>query len=120
MRQENLIIVLTGEELDHLARSVINLGYQVLIVENMQQALNKMHYFEFSAAIIVAGKKIDPLEFVLNARDIDDGLPIIVVDYIEDSRVKEKLLRLPDVSVLESNSDELEKELSQSLRDLGQ
>jgi hypothetical protein len=48
-------------------------------VETLGRALAKIRHLNFDAAVVRGFVELDPLEFVLNAREIDADIPVIVL-----------------------------------------
>ena len=81
VRIQNTAVLVAGvREKEELVQGLHYLGLIPLVRWSMKGALDLLHRESFKA-VIVSQKchHIDPLEFVLNVRDINLAVPIIVV-----------------------------------------
>lgn len=81
MKDNSTVLVLTNDEHSDLFDTLFSLGYVPIIRHKMVSALKEIHHK--SAAVIfldVQFIEIDALEFVINVRDIDKHLPIVILN----------------------------------------
>jgi DNA-binding NtrC family response regulator len=80
----------------------------------MQHSLEKIRHQKFTA-IIVDQKftKVDILEFVLNVRDIDKKVPIVVIGNGADEKIARKIAKQDHTTVL--GEDESGNRLAETL-----
>jgi len=81
MKDKSSVLVLTNDEQSDLVDTLFELGYIPLIREKMVTALKDIHHK--SAAVVFLDMQfveIDALEFVINVRDIDQHLPVVIVN----------------------------------------
>lgn len=102
-----------------LVDALFDLGFAPLVRDSMSSALSKLRSERF-AAVLVDGDAIDVdvLEFVLNVRDINEHVPVVVVgrpfDEGSEEVLREHLTRLRTV-VLDGSPDEVISGLEQVL-----
>lgn len=81
MKDNSTVLVLTHDEHSDLIDTLFTLGYVPIIRQNMVSALKEIHHK--SAAVVFLDVKfvaIDALEFIINVRDIDQHLPIVILN----------------------------------------
>ena len=80
MHSSRTVFVLGQEYPNELAERLFDLGYVPLVRTKMQQALEVIRHEQCSAVVVDGDSpQLDILEFILNVRDVDGSLPIIVV-----------------------------------------
>lgn len=81
MKDFSSVMVLTDDEESKLVDALFNLGYVPLIRKKMTSALRDIHHKCVALVFLdLNNVDIDALEFVINVRDIDQELPIIIVN----------------------------------------
>ncbi len=98
--------------------ALFDLGFSPLVRDSMPSALSKLRSERF-AAVLVDGDAADTdvLEFVLNVRDIDEHVPVVVVGLSDESGeevLRDHLAHLGTV-VLDGSPDEVIAGLEQVL-----
>jgi len=102
-----------------LVDALFDLGFAPIVRDSMRSALNKLRSERF-AAVLVDGDStdVDVLEFVLNVRDIDEHVPVVVVggslDAGDEKALRAHLTRLGTV-VLDGSPDQVIAGLEQVL-----
>jgi len=102
-----------------LVDALFDLGFSPLVRDSMSSALSKLRSERF-AAVLVDGDAIDVdvLEFVLNVRDINEHVPVVVVgrslDESGEEVLRDHLAHLGTV-VLDGSPDEVIAGLEQVL-----
>ncbi len=82
MAQSNAILIAgTGARSEDIADTASTMGLVPFIRDGMMQALTTLSHDRF-AAVFVDGEAIgaDAIEFLLNVRDIDNAVPVVVID----------------------------------------
>jgi two-component SAPR family response regulator len=98
MAGSNAVLILgEGNNSTNVADLMHTLGLIPLMRDEMEAALDVLRHDEF-AAVFVDGESInaDSIEFVLNVRDIDSEIPMIIID---------QHLTPPEHAVLEQQHD---------------
>lgn len=81
MKDNSIVLVLTHDEHSDLIDTLFDLGYVPLIRHKMVSALKDIHHKSAAAVFLdVQFVEIDALEFVINVRDIDQQLPIVILN----------------------------------------
>lgn len=102
----------------NLIEVLFNIGFSPLVREDIQGALTKLRHEQFTA--IVVDRKYantDVLEFVLNVRDIDKEIPVVVLGKLTDEAVHRTLQNQNQTIVVEEigNTEKLAEKLEQIL-----
>ena len=115
MNNFSSVLLLTNDEQSDLAETLLKLGYIPLIRQNMITALRDIQR-EFVAIIILDLKstKIDVLEFVINVRDIDQYIPVVIVD--EPIEGKEVIINQQNIFFISKAFDQIKKILNMIYR----
>jgi hypothetical protein len=98
---------MNGRQTRNLVRPLADRGYSAIVVDHLARAVHQVQHLPLSAAIVNGNGTIDILEFVLNIRDIDDTLPIIVVRATIADRVRDALRGYPEVHFVSTMTDDL-------------
>jgi len=113
-----VVLVLGTYANRNLIELLFNIGFSPLVREDVQGALAKLRHEKF-AAIVVDRKyaNADVLEFVLNVRDIDEQIPVVVLGKLTDEAVHNTLKNQNWTTVVEEieNTDKLAEKLEQIL-----
>ena len=102
-----------------LVDALFDLGFAPIVRDSMSSALNKLRSERF-AAVLVDGDStdVDVLEFVLNVRDINEHVPVVVVgrslDESGEEVLRDYLAQLGTV-VLDGSPDQVIAGLEQVL-----
>ncbi len=98
-----MLKILVVEDLDdgRLVDSLIGLGFAPVARDKMHQALIKLERGSFSFIVLDREyEAIDPLEFVLNVREKDNSIPVIIVGNSEDKPYNDLLRNQRNVHTL--------------------
>lgn len=95
------VLVVSSQVETNLVDALISIGFSPLVRESIQSALDRLRHEKF-AAIVVDQKraKVDVLEFILNVRDIDTEIPVLVVGPLKSEPTYETLQRLYNTVIL--------------------
>lgn len=81
MKNFSSVLVLTNDEQSELIETLFDLGYVPLIRKKMMTTLKDVHHKHVEVIFLdLQCIEIDPLEFVINVRDIDQCLPVVIVN----------------------------------------
>jgi DNA-binding NtrC family response regulator len=100
MYQKGLLLALEGGGRSSLVRFLTGLDFSVVVVDSMERALSQIRHLDFRAAIFDAPDRLDPLEFILNAREFDESLPIVVIGPADGENMISALARQHFVQVI--------------------
>lgn len=110
------VLILGSEKRSDLIETLFNLGYVPLVRQQLHQALEKIRREDFSAVFLDYRKAdTDALEFILNVRDIDDGVPVVVVGEAQNNHERKLLLCQKNIFLLTASSEKLEPKLKKLL-----
>ncbi len=100
MKSVAVMVLGTGRSKD-LTEVIFNIGFTPLVRQKIQGALEKLRH-EHLAAIIVDRDNIDVdvLEFILNVRDVNKQIPVIVIDRSADDEIDQVLLTQQQTFIL--------------------
>ena len=74
------ILVLGQKERSDIARLLYEQGFTPLVRDNMQKILEKLGHDDITAVVMdTDNASTDIIEFVLNVRDINQDVPIVIV-----------------------------------------
>lgn len=113
-----IVLVLGNIANRDLIEVLSGLGFASQVWGSMQHSLEKLRHQKFTA-ILVDQKftHADVLEFILNVRDIDKKVPVVVIGNGADEKITRKIAKQDYTNVLsevESN-DKLTEQLEQVL-----
>ena len=113
-----IVLVLGNHTNRDLVEVLSGLGFASQVWGSMQHSLEKIRNQQFTA-ILVDQKftKADVLEFILNVRDIDKKVPVVVIGNGTDERINRKIAKQDHTTVVgETESGEkLAEKLEQVL-----
>lgn len=105
--KNNEFLVLTSDRKSELLDFLFERGFDTVVADSINASLRQLKKKMFSA-IIVDSKNAEPdlLEFILNVRDRESGIPIIVLrsgpDQDDRDRLESGIIRgLPNLYVME-------------------
>ena len=95
------VLVLAGDNEKGFVDAILQLGLSALTRKTMDQALTAVRH-ESLVAIVIDRKQadVDPLEFVLNVRDVDEETPILVIGESAPSGDDDALCLIPHTFLL--------------------
>lgn len=112
------VLILGNHAHRDLVEVLSGLGFASQIWGSMQHCLDKLRHQKF-AVILVDHKftQADVLEFILNVRDIDKQVPVVVIGNEPDERIEIKIAKQDHTIVLSEfeSGDKLAKKLKQVL-----
>ncbi len=114
MKHSNIVFVLSNNNQSTLVDTLFNLGYIPILRGAMLEALNKIRHEGF-AAIFVDRHHIneDVLEFILNVRDIDAQISVVVVGESENRLEDKAIVNQHNIYLLKNNYKLLEREIEE-------
>ena len=117
----HIVLVLGNIANRKLVEILSGLGFASQVWGSMQHSLEKLQQQKFTA-ILVDQKftHTDVLEFILNVRDIDKKVPVVVIGNGTDEKITRNIAKqdhITMVSEIESN-DKLTEKLEQVLKTL--
>jgi len=115
MRATALLVL--GSRTDRkLVNALLDLGFSPMLRSSMSSALSKLRSERFAAVLVDRGAiDVDALEFVLNVRDINEHVPVVVVGPTDDTDDEEALRAQPGTQVLDRSRERALAELEQAL-----
>lgn len=86
------ILILGNHANRELAQILSGIGFVARVWGSMRHSLDKLRHEKF-AAVIVDRKftHADVLEFILNVRDIDREIPLVVIGYGKDEKMDARI-----------------------------
>lgn len=108
------ILVLGNHAQRDLMQSLSRIGFVPQVWGSMRHTLDKLLHQRF-AAVIVDRKftNADVLEFILNVRDINQEIPVVVIGSGNDERIDRKISKLGRTIIL--NGSERDDRLGDKL-----
>jgi FixJ family two-component response regulator len=113
------VLVLGNHANRDLVQTLSRIGFAPQVWGSMRHSLDKLLHQRF-AAVIVDRKltRADVLEFILNVRDVNQEIPIVVIGQGSDERLDRKIMRQDHTVILDAPEmgDTLAERLSQVLK----
>ena len=105
MRSQSVLVLGTYAN-KGLIDILLGIGLTPLVRENIQGVLDKLRHEQFGA-IVVDQRYANPdvLELVLNVRDIDERIPVVVLGKLSDEAVRKTLASQRQTMVVEDTAD---------------
>ena len=114
------VLVLGNHANRDLVEVLSSIGFEPQVRGSMQHCLDKLRHEKF-AAILIDRKftRADVLEFILNARDIDEKVPVVVIGYGTDEKYDRKIAKQDRTIILSEveSEDKLAEKLAQVLKE---
>jgi DNA-binding NtrC family response regulator len=83
------VLLIVDDEEGQLEQTLTSFGYKLVVRYEMHAAIDTLQHGNFSAVFVDDDHMSeDTLEFVLNVRDVDDEVPILVVGGLDDYKRK--------------------------------
>ena len=118
MNSKDVLVLGTHANRD-LVQSLSSVGFVPQVWGSMRHTLEKLVHNRF-AAVIVDRKftNADVLEFILNVRDINQEIPVVVIGSGNDERIDRKISKLGRTIMLNGSErdDKLGDKLIQALK----
>jgi len=112
------VLVLGNHANRDLVEVLSGLGFASQVWGSVQHSLDKLRHEKF-AAILVDRKftHADVLEFILNVRDIDKNISVVVIGPAKDERIDRTILKQDHTIILREfeSRDRLAEKLAQAL-----
>jgi len=112
------VLVLGNHANRNLVEVLSGLGFAPQVWGSMKHSLDKLRHEKF-AAILVDRKftHADVLEFILNVRDIDKNISVVVIGPAKDERIDRTILKQDHTIILREfeSRDRLAEKLAQAL-----
>jgi DNA-binding NtrC family response regulator len=115
------VLLLSSNRKKGLLDVLQNIGLEPLLRENIQGILEKLRHENYAAIVVDSrNANIDVLELVLNVRDIDGQIPVVVLGKLNDQAVRRTLESQKQATVIENTRDwkKLEEDLAQIMTDI--
>ena len=114
------VLVLGNHANRDLVKTLSRIGFAPQVWGSMRHSLEKLVQQRF-AAVIVDRKftSADVLEFILNVRDINKQIPVVIIGSGSDKRIDKKISRLGQTIILNGSGrdDTLDERLAYVLKD---
>lgn len=112
MSDSTTVLVLATNEQSHLVERLFDEGFVPLVRGNMFKAMEKLRHDRFAAVLIDRDDAdADVLEFILNVRDVDEHVPIVVVGETSDELESQAVFNQPNIYSLPKDRADFEAEL---------
>ena len=112
------VLVLGNHAHRDLVEVLSGLGFASQVWGSMQHSLDKLRHEKFAAILVdLEFTHADVLEFILNVRDIDKKVPVVVIGTVKDERIDRMIVKQAHTRVLTEveNRDRFVEKLSQAL-----
>ena len=112
------VLVLSRDENSYVLESVFSIGLAPVVRDDMHEALDKIRHDRFAMIVVDRNRAdVDVLEFILNVRDIDVELPVVVIGQEGYKADTEILKDQPKTFLVEEfdTADEVARELERVL-----
>ncbi len=101
MSASNLVLILGYDNQSSLTDDLFEMGFTPFVRDNVEKALSNLRHEHFIFVVYERSDlEVDPLEFVLNVRDINDHIPVIILGETSNQREDKVLLEQDDVYVI--------------------
>ena len=117
--EADAVLLLESKRNDELRKLFVGLGVEPMACRSIQDVLKKLRHEQFMAVIFDSNQlDIDVLELVLNIRDINDHIPVIIIGQPRDLENYHTLLSIGRVFIIDKDgvidgiSQQLEKRFS--------
>ena len=111
------ILVLGFDEQDDLSNTLFEAGYVPIVRGNMMEALSKLKHEPFAAVLVDKNhSEEDTLEFILNIRDMDGQIPIIVFGTIDNEDENRVLSKQNNTCLVGESYNEIKNEIKRLLK----
>jgi len=95
------VLVLGNHANRDLVEVLSNIGFAPQVWGSMQPSLDKLRHEKFAAILVdLKFTHADVLEFILNVRDIDKKVPVVVIGTVEDERIDRTIVKQAHTRVL--------------------
>lgn len=116
MGTSSSVLVLGTDERSDLVETLFDLGFMPLMRKEMQRALDRIRHEQFAAVFLDRKKgEVDVLEFILNVRDIDPQVPVIVIGKVAEESQRKFIFTQEHVFLFNDTPAELKREIPRVL-----
>ncbi len=113
MTVRKALVLVGSEERTVLMDTLSEMGFHVYTSGSIQEALGEIHHHDFTSVIIDHDNdEVDPLELVLNVREIDGKVPVIVLGESKEQGANHVLSNQRHVYRLTAEGAELKRRIS--------
>lgn len=112
------VLVLGNHARRDLVEVLSGLGFASQVRGSMQHSLDKLRHEKFAAVLVdLEFTRADVLEFILNVRDIDKEVPVVVIGTVKDERIDRMIVKQAHTRVLTEveNRDRFVEKLARAL-----
>jgi DNA-binding NtrC family response regulator len=114
------VLVLGNHANRDLVKTLSRIGFAPQVWGSMRHSLEKLVQQRFTAVIVDRKfTSADVLEFILNVRDINKQIPVVIIGSGRDKRIDKKISRLGQTIILNGSGrdDTLGERLAHVLQD---
>jgi len=113
------VLILGSYANQEYVEALSNIGFVPEVRGSVRHSLDKVRRQRFSG--VVVDRKFtnaDVLEFILNVRDINPKIPVVIIGFGNDKRIDRKITKQDHTRVLDEfdRGETLAKELTHALR----
>ncbi len=121
MAEENInsvnLIVLAGKNKDQIIKEMLNSGYLPVSMDSLSKILNEARHNNYAAVLVDQEQSsLDPLELILNLREIDEKLPVLIFGQNSKEDYDRRLLNRTRVYPINCEPSKMGSEVSKILR----
>lgn len=119
MKSQSVLVLGTYKN-EGLVDALLDIGLAPLVRENIQSVLDKVRHERFGAIVVDQRyADIDVLELILNVRDVDEQIPVVVIGKLNDEAVRKTLAGQRRTTIIEDVEDgELTEKLERVIMSL--
>ena len=105
MKSQAVLVLGTYANKD-LVDILLSIGLAPLVRENIQGVLDKVRHEQFGAIVVdQRHANIDVLELILNVRDVDGRIPVVVLGKLRDEAIRKTLASQKQIKVVGDTKD---------------
>ncbi|GEM_PF-1600912 len=99
------VLLVGAQESEAQADDLFHMGFEPLVRTSIEDAVKALRRERFAAVLLDRRHaSLDPVELVLNVRDLDASVPVVVTDVSAQADETRRVLRdLPGTHVVESS-----------------
>lgn len=116
MNSSTTVLVLGADQQSTLIEMLFDMGVVPIVRRRMLPALDRIRHENFDAVFLDQDRgEVDVLEFVLNVRDHDSDIPVVVVGDISNDREHRLVYSMQPVFLVKGDYRDLERQVQQIL-----
>lgn len=116
MNSSTTVLVLGTDQQSTLIEMLFDIGVVPIVRKRMLPALDRIRHERFDAVFLDQNRgEVDVLEFVLNVRDHNSKIPVVVVGDISDTREQRLVNSMQPIFSVKGNYHDLERQIQQIL-----